>query len=702
MLNASHLSRESVCPGCGVTYTFQDGVTERVCTYCKNTVYAPEDQVNVEQMESLLAEGDKLCNALEFREAWYYYRRAKELDPSCVKAYWGLIRAAYGVQIVYEDKTEKRYVLSTIRVSQDVDQCEEWHLLRAILHRQPSALSNEYDNCIKAIRAQQQNMKTLWNKGWKGEYDIFLCYKETERYEDPATGKVNIRPSKDQEWVRAFYEELDRQNSERAEPFRIFYAPVTLSNAVGDPYAAHLSHALMTSRIMLLMGTQPEYFDTSWVLGERTRFYHYMEEENDSRKIIPVFNHLLAGGRTFEEVIPREYTDIQGIDVANDMKAAVRNVLTKCAGILTQNQGKQPGPCQHAVREREYDNVCNENVRMAREAAENEKKLEDVSRAKEILEQNRAEITRKLNEALDRNAVTEGEIRTKDEEIRKINNEKDVLERSLDSKRREAEFLQERNRELLEQKTEAIADARKNAEEINGLRKDLEIAHRDADRFQEQKQVLLEQKTEAIADARKKADEINGLSNKLEIAHRDVERLQEQKQELQGQIRELQIQNGKLEVQIRELLVQNRDPEIKIGLPPQTPPPLSPPPPEPPFKCRDEYGFRVSSDPNGVKSFSPDLMSLKKEELRHLSKIDQIYVSVMARNQSVTVTGRLEGLSGQYSEESRAVTLPPNRARDICFGLGNIPLSQFDGAFVLTLTDQHGRSIQKTLKLRGR
>lgn len=713
MLNASHLSMEAACRGCGITYTFQKGETEQVCNYCKKIVYAPKPEVNMQEVESLLDEGNRLCNDLEFKDARYYYLRAKEMDPSCADAYWGLIRAAYGVQILYEDKTETRYVLSTLRVPQEVDQCKDWHTFCDKLKEQ----SKKYEDDIKRIRLQQQQMKSLWSEGWRGEYDIFLCYKETERYLDPASGKICSRASKDREWVHAFYNELSRQNAEREDPFRIFFAPETLKGKAGDSYAAHLSHALMTSQVMLLMGTQPEYFDTSWMLGERRRFYHYMEEEDYSRKIIPIFNSLLTGGKSIEEVIPKECTEIQGIDAAGDMENKARMVLAICAEALKPNQGTQPKACQHIVSERLYDNVREKKEQLARELKNTKNDLEKASQNIDKYKQEKEYSDQKLQDVLNQIDKVKLEIQGKNKEIEEIKKLNYKAEMALNNEHNENELLRGQIQGLQNQKADADAEVREKNQKIAVLEINLNDERIQAEKYRNEVLLLEKQKAAAESEIRDKDNKIIRLESEnataqLGIRDKDneISRLKSENTTARFEIRDKDKEISRLESDIKVFQNEIRKLEIENAVlkGKKEPPSLSPPPPPPTtpspkqvYQIR-EYGFRQSTDPNGAKHYPSDLTAVKKEDLRKLDRIDEIFIVIRSRrNRSVSVSVLLEGMAGQYSESAK-VTLVPNMIKEIGFRLGGIQLCDFTGEFMLTITDDQNETQREILTLRGR
>ena len=57
-----------------------------------------------------------------------------------------------------------------------------------------------------------------------------------------------------------------------AEGFKVFYAAISLEDKLGSAYEPCIFAALNSAKVMLAIGTKPEYFNAVWVKNEWSRF----------------------------------------------------------------------------------------------------------------------------------------------------------------------------------------------------------------------------------------------------------------------------------------------------------------------------------------------------------------------------------------------------------------------------------------------
>lgn len=108
-----------------------------------------------------------------------------------------------------------------------------------------------YINEAKEIDKLQKDILSIAGK--EKPYDIFICYKETDN---------NGKRTMDSVIANDIYYQLVQ------EGFKVFYAAITLEDKLGQEYEPYIYSALNSAKVMLVVGTKPEYFNAVWVKNE--------------------------------------------------------------------------------------------------------------------------------------------------------------------------------------------------------------------------------------------------------------------------------------------------------------------------------------------------------------------------------------------------------------------------------------------------
>ena len=315
---------ETICPGCHISLTLQDDENSKQCQYCRNTVSRFSN--GAQDFQELLSKSFRLCNDLDFEAAQKNFEQllVQERDNSrCAKALWGLICCKYGIQTLYEDGTNQRYIVCNKVNPEPVAKSWDYKRLIRLASREEKLI---YEKDAGFVDGMQREFRRLRKAG--EEFDVFLCYKETERYENLATGGIESRPSEDSAWVREIYEKLCEMLGEDTEireilgrDIRVFYAPVTLRECrATDDYAASIAYALSTSRVTLVLGSKREYFESPWVHSEWTRSQKYIDSGRE-RIIIPVYRPSGSLTNDLGRLLPAELSGKQAYPVGESMPA---------------------------------------------------------------------------------------------------------------------------------------------------------------------------------------------------------------------------------------------------------------------------------------------------------------------------------------------------------------------------------------------
>jgi tetratricopeptide (TPR) repeat protein len=209
------------------------------CDYCgtKQTVPSSRD----ENIQNLFNRATTLRLKSEFDKAESIYERIIQADEEQSEAYWGLILCKYGVEYVEDPKTMKRIPTCHRTSYESVIADENYKLTLKYAYDDQKPL---YEADAKAIDTVQKNILAAAQN--EEPFDVFICYKETDS---------NGKRTPDSVIANDIYHQLTQ------EGFKVFYAAITLEGKLGSAYEPIIFSALNSAKVMLAIGTKPEYFN---------------------------------------------------------------------------------------------------------------------------------------------------------------------------------------------------------------------------------------------------------------------------------------------------------------------------------------------------------------------------------------------------------------------------------------------------------
>lgn len=301
------------CKMCGGQLEVTEGSSVYTCEYCgtNQTVTKTTD----ENIHALFNRANILRMKAEFDKAAEIYEKIIRADETEAEAYWGLILCKYGIEYVEDPVTYKR-VPTCHRTSFDAIVTDnDYKLAIEYADLQQRAI---YEQQAKEIDEIQRGILSLVQK--EEPFDIFICYKETDAY-----GKR----TQDSVIANEIYYQLTH------EGFKVFYAAITLEDKLGQEYEPYIFAALNSSKVMLAIGTKPEYFNAAWVKNEWSRFLKIMKKDR-SKMLIPCYRDMDA----YE--LPEDFAHFQAQDMGrigfiNDLIRGIKKVL----GVDQVNDSKE-------------------------------------------------------------------------------------------------------------------------------------------------------------------------------------------------------------------------------------------------------------------------------------------------------------------------------------------------------------------------
>lgn len=293
------------CKMCGGDLEVQEGASSCTCEFCGTQQTMPT--VKDEGLQTLFNRANVLRMKSEFDRAAEVYEKILQKNDKEAEAYWGLILCKYGIEYVEDPETFKR-IPTCHRASYDAVVSDEDY--KNAIACADAVQRKIYEEEATKIDQIQRGIIALARK--EDPYDVFICYKETDE---------NGKRTQDSVIANDIYYQLTH------EGFKVFYAAITLEDKIGTEYEPYIFSALNTAKVMLALGTKPEYFNAVWVKNEWSRFLKIMKKDR-SKMLIPCYRDM----DPYE--LPEEFAHLQAQDMSkigfiNDIVRGIKKVIVK-------------------------------------------------------------------------------------------------------------------------------------------------------------------------------------------------------------------------------------------------------------------------------------------------------------------------------------------------------------------------------------
>lgn len=258
------------CKMCGGDMELSDDKTLGTCNYCGTTMTLPK--LDDEQRAARFNRGNHFRRTGEFDKALAVYEQIVQEDDTDAEAHWCCVLCRFGIEYV-EDPATMEYLPTCHRASfdsvqEDVDYLAAVEYSEGVTKRQYQKEAVKIAEVQKGILAASQNEEP---------FDVFLCYKETDD-----TTKERTRDSLD---AQDIYYKLTE------EGYRVFFSRITLEDKAGTEYEPYIFAALNSAKVMIALGSKPEYFSAVWVKNEWSRFLALMKKDR-SKLLLPCYKNM--------------------------------------------------------------------------------------------------------------------------------------------------------------------------------------------------------------------------------------------------------------------------------------------------------------------------------------------------------------------------------------------------------------------------
>ena len=292
------------CKMCGGDIDFIPGATYGTCEYCGSTSTIP--QAEDENKLNRYNRANHFRRQCEFDKAVAAYEKILEQDDTDAEAHWGAVISRFGIEYVEDPATHQRIPtchrvqVASILTDEDylaaVENAPDEESRR--IYQEEAARIAEIQKGILAISANEK------------PYDVFICYKETDE---------NGQRTRDSQWAQDVYYGLTEQG------LKVFFSRITLEDKLGQQYEPYIFAALNSAKVMVVIGSKPEYFNAVWVKNEWSRYLSLMKHDH-KRLLIPCYRGMDPYDMP-EELSMLQSQDMSKIGFMQDLLRGIQKVM---------------------------------------------------------------------------------------------------------------------------------------------------------------------------------------------------------------------------------------------------------------------------------------------------------------------------------------------------------------------------------------
>ena len=276
------------CKMCGGTVEFEQGATVGVCDSCGTKQTLP--RLDDDKKANLYDRANHFRRNNEYDKAMGIYEQILAEDNTDAEAYWSLVLCRYGIEYVEDPATHKRVPTVNRAQYMSVSADEDY---KSALKYADAYQRTIYEQEAKTIDEIQKGILEISSK--EKPFDIFISYKETDE---------SGRRTPDSVLANDLYHQLTN------EGFKVFFSRITLEDKLGTAYEPYIFSALNSAKVMVVIGTKPEYFNAVWVKNEWSRYLALVKKSDGKKMLIPAYRDMDPYD------LPEEFSHLQAQDMS--------------------------------------------------------------------------------------------------------------------------------------------------------------------------------------------------------------------------------------------------------------------------------------------------------------------------------------------------------------------------------------------------
>ena len=293
------------CKMCGGDLEILEDSSVCECEYCGTKQTVPK--VDDEKKLKLFERANRLRTACEFDKAAGVYETIVADFDQEAEAYWGLILCKFGIEYVDDPGTGKK--IPTCHRSSFESLMDDPNFEMVMECADPVA-RRVYREEAKQIEELRKGIIEVSAK--EEPYDVFISYKELDD---------NGERTLDSVIAQDIYTELTDKG------YRVFFSRISLEDKLGVEYEPYIFAALNSAKVMIVVGTDYDYFNAVWVKNEWSRFLALIVS-GQKKTLIPVFKGIDAYD------MPKEFAKLAAQDMGKvgamqDLIRGVEKIIGK-------------------------------------------------------------------------------------------------------------------------------------------------------------------------------------------------------------------------------------------------------------------------------------------------------------------------------------------------------------------------------------
>jgi len=293
------------CKMCGGDIELSADKTYGVCEFCGSTTTFP--RIDDDHRANLFNRANHFRRQNEFDKAVSAYERILETDNADAEAHWGVVISRFGIEYVVDPASGMR--IPTCHRVQSASILTDADYLAALEYAPDAASRSIYEAQAHQIAEIQKGILAI--SAQEKPCDVFICYKESA----PDGSRT-----KDSTLAQDIYYQL------KQEGFHVFFSRITLEDKLGQQYEPYIFAALNSAKVMLVVGTKPEYFNAVWVKNEWGRYLSLMKQDH-TRLLIPCYRDM-DPYELPDELSALQSQDMGRIGFMQDLIRGVKKVLS--------------------------------------------------------------------------------------------------------------------------------------------------------------------------------------------------------------------------------------------------------------------------------------------------------------------------------------------------------------------------------------
>lgn len=275
------------CKMCGGALEINNKESVATCEYCGTQQTLP--RLDDDRKVNLYDRANHFRRNSEFDKAMRIYEQILSEDSTDAEAYWSLVLCRYGIEYVEDPSSHKR--VPTVNRAQYTSIYDDDNYKSALQHAD-SYQRGIYEGEAKAINEIQKGILEISQK--EEPFDVFICYKESDN---------EGRRTPDSVLAQDLYYLLNE------EGFKVFFSRITLEDKLGSAYEPYIFAALNSAKVMVVLGTKPEFFNAAWVKNEWSRYLSLIKG-GAKKTLIPAYKDMDPYD------LPEEFSHLQAQDMS--------------------------------------------------------------------------------------------------------------------------------------------------------------------------------------------------------------------------------------------------------------------------------------------------------------------------------------------------------------------------------------------------